>query len=175
MKRVVLGVLLASVAVLGIVFGIGATLPVAHVATVRAEYSAGVEEVFAVISDYEHHPEWRPSVDRIEVLPPRQGKPSWREVGSTGPLPMELTESDPPRRMVTTIVAEGMPFGGRWIYETQPTARGTELTITEEGEVYNPAFRFVSRFIIGHHRTAKTYLQDLGRKLGDDVSVEVVL
>ena len=87
---------------------------------------------------------------------------------------MELTESDPPVRMVTTILSEGMPFGGRWIYEVEPTAGGTALTITEEGEVYNPIFRFVSRFIMGHHATATTYLQDLGRKLGDDVAVEVV-
>ena len=176
MKRIVLGVLISGVALFGVVFVIGSQLSVAHVASVRATYSASAEDVFALISDYRRHPDWRPSVERIEELAPRDGKPAWQEIGSTGPLPMELTESNPPRSMVTTILSEGMPFGGRWIYALEATAGGggTALTITEEGEVYNPIFRFVSRFIIGHHKTATTYLQDLGRKLGDDVAVEVV-
>ncbi len=174
MKRVLLAVLLCGAALFAIVFGVGSLLPVAHVASVRAEYSVAAEDVFEAIADYRQHPEWRPAVDRIEELPPRSGRPAWREISSTGPLPMELTESDPPVRMVTTILSEGMPFGGRWIYEVERTAGGAALTITEEGEVYNPIFRFVSRFIMGHHATATTYLQDLGRKLGADVTVEVI-
>ena len=175
MKRIALGALIVVAALVAIVFGVGTLLPVAHTASVRAEYAAPPNEVFEAISDYQRQPEWRPSVDRIETLPSRDGKPAWQEVGRTGTIPMELTESDPPRRMVTTILSEGMPFGGRWIYEVEPTESGTALTITEEGEVYNPAFRFMSRFIFGHHRTATTFLEDLGRELGDDVTVEVVL
>jgi len=166
--------LVVVIAVVGGVVGIGALLPVSHVATVRAEYAATPEEIFARISDHDRHPEWRPSVTRVEVLEPRDGRPAWREISKTGPLPMELTEIDPPRRMVTTILAEGMPFGGRWIYEVEPADGATTLTITEEGEVYNPVFRFVSRFIMGHHGTASRYLEDLGRALGQDATVEVV-
>lgn len=174
MKRVVIALLVAGLALIAAIFGIGALLPVQHVATVRAEFSAPPEDVFDAISDYRRHPEWRPSVERIEPLPLRNGRPTWQEIGSTGPLPMEMTETDPPHRMVTTILSDGMPFGGRWIYETEPTTEGTTLTITEEGEVYSPLFRFVSRFIMGHHRTATTYLEDLGQRLGTDVAVEVV-
>jgi len=174
MKAVLLRAVLSVVALVAIVFGVGLLLPVAHVAAVRAEYSVTAEKLFEVIADYQRHPEWRPSVERVEQLPPHNGRPAWRQIGSTGALPMELTESDPPRRMVTTILSEGMPFGGRWLYELEPIPRGTALTITEEGEVYNPIFRFVSRFIMGHHGTATTYLEDLGRKLGDDVTVQIV-
>lgn len=42
---------------------------------------------------------------------------------------------------------------------------GTTLRITEDGEIYNPVFRFVSRFFMGYDRTAKTYLADAGKKL----------
>jgi hypothetical protein len=38
---------------------------------------------------------------------------------------------------------------------------GTELTITENGEVYNPLFRFVSRFIMGHAATIEKYQRDV--------------
>jgi len=174
MRRIMIWTLVVVIAIVGGVVGIGALLPVAHVASVRAEYAATPEEVFARISDHGQQSEWRPSVSRVEELEPRDGRPAWREVSKTGPLPMELTESDPPRRMVTTILSEGMPFGGRWIYEVTPGRGGTSLTITEEGEVYNPVFRFVSRFIMGHHGTATRYLEDLGRALGQEVSVEVV-
>ncbi|MFQ5529542.1 MAG: SRPBCC family protein [Gemmatimonadota bacterium] len=174
MKKIALAVAITAVVLVAGVFGGGMLLPVAHVASVRAEYAADTEEVFALIADYRSQPDWRPSVDRIEVLAPRNGEAAWQEIGPTGSLPMELTESDPPRRMVTTILSDGMPFGGRWIYEVEPAPGGATLTITEEGEIYNPAFRFISRFIIGHHRTATTYLRDLGRVLGNDVTVEVV-
>lgn len=174
MKRIMIWTLVVVIAVVVVVVGVGALLPVAHVATVRAEYDAPPERIFEIISDIPAQPEWRPSVERIEELEPRDGRPAWREVGKTGALPMELTESEPPRRMVTTILSEGMPFGGRWIFEVEPTTDGTALTITEEGEVYNPVFRFVSRFIMGHHGTATAYLRDLGGRLGQDVEVAVI-
>jgi hypothetical protein len=40
------------------------------------------------------------------------------------------------------------------------------LTITENGEVYNPLFRFVSRFIIGQTATMDGYIKALNAKLG---------
>jgi hypothetical protein len=166
--------LVVVVAIVAIVVGVGALLPVAHVATVRAEFDAPADRIFEVISDIRAQPEWRSSVQRIEPMEAHDGRPAWREISKTGPLPMELTESDPPRRMVTTILSEGMPFGGRWIFEVDPTPAGAALTITEEGEVYNPVFRFVSRFIMGHHGTATTYLRDLGRRLGQEVDVDMI-
>ena len=38
------------------------------------------------------------------------------------------------------------------------------VTIVERGEVSNPVFRFVSRFVMGHARTIEDYLNDLARK-----------
>ncbi len=32
--------------------------------------------------------------------------------------------------------------------------RITSLRVTERGEVYNPGFRFLSRFVFGHHRSS---------------------
>jgi hypothetical protein len=40
------------------------------------------------------------------------------------------------------------------------------LTITEHGEVYNPLFRFVSRFIMGQTATLDAYLKALNANLG---------
>jgi hypothetical protein len=70
-------------------------------------------------------------------------------------------EMVPNHRLVTRIVDRGLPFGGSWTYELEPSGDGTRITITENGEVYNPVFRFVSRFVMGHTATIDTYLSSL--------------
>ncbi len=174
LKRIIIGMLVVIAGLLGVVYGVGSFLPEAHVAAVRAEFSASPEDIFATVADYRAYPEWRPSVEGIEELPARDGKPAWVELAATGPLPMELTESEPPNRLVATILSEGMPFGGRWIFEIEPAAAGATVTITEEGEVYSPVFRFVSRYLMGHHATASLFLSDLGTRFDENVTVDVV-
>lgn len=174
MKRIIIGMLIFVATAFAVVYGVGASLPEGHVAAVRAEFTASPEAIFATVSDFHAHAEWRPSVERVEALPDRGGKPAWIEIGATGPLPMELTESEPPVRLVTTILSEGLPFGGRWIFDIEPTAAGAVVTITEEGEVYSAVFRFVSRYFMGHHASASAFLTDLGAKFGETVSVDIV-
>ena len=52
-----------------------------------------------------------------------------------------------------------------------PLAPHKDEIITEDGEVYNPVFRFMSRFIIGHAATLDQYLTALGKRLGVDVNI----
>ncbi len=174
LKRIIIGMLIVIAGLIGVVYGVGSTLPQDHVAAVRAEFSASPGEIFATVANYRAYPEWRPAVEGIEELPARDGRPAWVELGATGPLPMELTESEPPTRLVATILSEGMPFGGRWIFEIEPAAAGATVTITEEGEVYSPVFRFVSRYLMGHHATASLFLSDLGARFDQNVTVDVV-
>jgi hypothetical protein len=70
--------------------------------------------------------------------------------------------------MVTVIVDKNLPFGGSWTFELKAEAAATTLTITENGEVYNPLFRFMSKFIFGHTATLEKYLQDLKSALGEN-------
>jgi hypothetical protein len=95
-----------------------------------------------------------------------QGLTRFREEGTSGPILFEITERTPPRRLVTRIADKSLPFGGRWIYEVVPEGTGSTLRITEEGEVYNPIFRFVSRFIMGHTSTIDGYLTAVQKRLG---------
>jgi hypothetical protein len=68
---------------------------------------------------------------------------------------------------VTVIADKGIPFGGSWDYRIIPEGAGSRITITENGEVYNPIFRFVSRYVIGHTATLDKYLSALATKVGD--------
>lgn len=63
------------------------------------------------------------------------------------------------------IADPNLPFGGTWTYDLVPGDQACSLTVTEDGEVYNPLFRFVSRFIIGHTATIDSYLKALQTKL----------
>jgi hypothetical protein len=79
-----------------------------------------------------------------------------------------VIESRPPRRLVTFIADNKLPFGGIWIFDVTPTQDGCEVNITERGEVYNPAFRFVSRFVLGYNGTMDKYLRNLAHKFGEN-------
>lgn len=166
-------VLAVLVALFVLVAAAGMVLPQAHRTVVRAEYGQPPESVWDVMTDFRTAPAWRDGVDRMERLPEREGRPVWRESGPRGGMAFEVTEVDPPRRLVTTIV-EDLPFGGRWIYEVEPAPAGSRVTITEEGEVYNPLFRFMARFVFGHDATATGYLRSLGRRFGERVEPETV-
>lgn len=155
-RYIILAVAVLVMAVLVVVI-IGWRLPVAHVATVAVQLPANPDTVFALISKPEDYPTWRSDVKKVEVTM-EQGVTRFREDGSNGTILFEIVERVPPRRLVTKIADKSLPFGGRWIYEITPTPGGSELRITEEGEVYNPIFRFVSRFIMGHDSTIAAYL-----------------
>jgi len=102
-------------------------------------------------------------VTRVEVLPPNNGRTRFKEIGSDGSILFETDSVVAGKRLVNRIADPSLPFGGRWVYEIAPDADGAKLTITEEGQVYNPVYRFVSRFIMGHTRTIDRYIADLQR------------
>jgi len=58
-----------------------------------------------------------------------------------------------------------IPFGGTWTYDITPSGSGTQLRITERGEVYNPIFRVASRFVFRHTATMEEFLRNLEEKL----------
>ncbi len=143
---------------------VGAALPVEHTATRCASFKATPQQVWNVISG---PPTWRPEVTRYEELPARDGHRRWIEYGKAdSKMTYEVVEADPPRKLVTRIADPHLPFGGTWTYEIAPAADGgATLTITEDGEVYNPIFRFMSRYVMGYAATMDRYLQALQQKL----------
>ena len=154
------------VLLVALVVAVGAALPRGHVATRSATLAADPESVFRLISDFAGATAWRADLERVEVLESANGLPRFREHGAHGAMTMEVTEWQPPRRLVVRIADAGLPFGGRWIYELGPAdGGGTVLTLTEEGEVHSPIYRFVSRFVIGHHATLDRYLESLAGRL----------
>ncbi|HEY2460282.1 MAG TPA: SRPBCC family protein [Candidatus Acidoferrum sp.] len=163
----ILWIVLTIVTLAILVTLIGWLLPVKHVASRTGFYKEPPEAVWQAITNIEAMPSWRKGLKSVERLPDHDGLPAWVEHNSDGTMPMQTVEREPPKRLVVRIADPKLSFGGTWTYEITPAAGGSALRITENGEVYNPFFRFVSRFVIGENRTIEDYLTSLAGKLGD--------
>jgi hypothetical protein len=157
----------AIIGVLVLVVIVGLLLPKSHRATRMARFNQPPEAIFAAITGPQ---DWR-GVTKVE-LAPENGVRRWREDSGRWSITFEEAESDPPRLYRSRIADPNLPFSGTWTWEIAATDSGCSCRITEEGEVKNPIFRFVSRFIMGQTRTIDTYLNALGRKFNEPVTIE---
>jgi hypothetical protein len=158
---IVVGILvLAAVVAL-----IGIFLPKGHRASRTVVYSAPPESVYAAITDFARFPEWRSGVKTVEVISNGEGDTRFREDGPHGPVTYKVEERRPGSRLVTRIDDPSLPFGGTWTLEVKPVAGGTELTITEDGEIYNPIFRVMSKVVFSPYETIDAYQTDLRKRL----------
>jgi len=86
-------------------------------------------------------------------------------------VPTDIIEQDPPRRLVSRVKETERMFGGTWTVVSSADRDGSTLTITEDGWVANPIFRFVSRFVVGHHGTMDGILNGVAKELGEEPSL----
>ena len=164
--RAMLWIVGVLIAVGVIVFVIGWMLPVAHVVSNSAGFARPPEAIYAIVSDVWSYPKWWSDMSRVEALPPNAGRARFRQHMGADGVVVEVVEAVAPVRFVTRIADPGQPFGGTWTLEIAPTATGSTLTVTERGEVYNPVFRFVSRFVMGHTSTINSFLDALTKAAG---------
>ena len=165
---IIVGLLVLFVIVAAV---IGAMLPQKHHASRKARYRATPEALYAVIAG---PPDWRTGVKSFGVLPEKNGRKQWWEEDThRQKITYELVEDAPPRRLATRIVEPGLPFGGAWTFEIAPAdGGGSDVRITEDGEIYNVIFRFMARFFFGYTASIETYLRDLATKFGDVANIE---
>lgn len=132
----------ALAALLVIVAIVGWMLPATHEATRTATVARPIDRVYADIANVDGYASW---LDGVE------------------PVTVRIEEASPPSRFVTRI-APGQPFGGTWTFTLAPDGAGTRVTIVEHGEVYNPIFRFMSRFVFGHTASMDAFLDSLAKR-----------
>lgn len=164
--RILKLIALGLVMIVAAVYAIGWLLPVAHVAARSADLGSSPQQIYDVVADVAAYPQWWSEISSVEMLPANQGRIRFREHLSTGAVVMEVIEAVPPSRFVTRIADPDQPFGGTWTFEIAPQNGSTRLTVTERGEVYNPIYRFLSRFIFGHTGTMESFLAAIERRVG---------
>ena len=145
---------------------VGALLPKAHTASRTARIALPPDALYTILTDLDRHQSWRPDVKSLQRLPDRDGKPAWIEDVGGMKIPMHFERMERPALLTTRIDGTDLPFGGSWTYQIAPAAGGSDLTITENGEVSNVIFRFMSRFVFGHHATMDGFLKHLQARAG---------
>ena len=159
---IAVGILIVVVAAVAIV---GAMLPKNHLASRSSHFRQPPQTIWDVITG---PPDWRQDIRGSEKLAPRDGRRSWKEIDKHGQaITYETIEETPPYRLVTKIADPKLPFGGTWTFEIEPEPTGCQVAITEAGEIYNPIFRFMSRFVFGYSGSIETYLKGLHAKFGE--------
>jgi hypothetical protein len=162
---VVGGILLVC---LGLVV-IGSLLPKSHVASRSASYRATPEQLFSLISGPQN---WRPDVLSCEAVPDSGGRELMRETTKNHEIvTYELQDRVPPTSITRRIATQNLPYSGSWTFSVQSNGEMTVVRITENGEVYNPVFRFVS-FVLGHTGTIDGYLRALGEATKQKVEIK---
>lgn len=141
--EIVIGIVVVPIVIVVAVILVGRSLPVAHIASRTATFRRPAEDVWAAIND-----------------------PALLSSRGVGDVKFETIESLPPRRLVRRVVGE-KDFGGTWTCDIASSQGGSTLMITENGEIYNAFFRFVSRYIIGHHRTIDGTMAALRKRFGE--------
>jgi len=159
--RWILYVGLALVALAAVVAIVGAMLPRQHTASRTARVALPPEALYALLADVSSYPTWRAGLKSLQRMPDKNGMPAWIEDTNGMKIPMRFERMEPPSLLVGRIDSTELAFGGTWTYKIAPAAGGSDLTITEDGEVYNVIFRFMSRFVFGHHATLDAFIKGL--------------
>ncbi len=155
---IVLGILILIVLVIII---IGKMLPVKHIATETINLPMSRSQVWNAVRNFGDYPEWRAGIKDLQVIDDK----TWRETDKQNTvITFGIIEEVENERLVAKILDDNLPFGGTWTYEISGDESATSLTITENGEVYNPFFRFVSHFFMDQSGTIKGYQADLKKK-----------
>lgn len=163
---IVLGVLVLLVVV---VVGVGYLLPKQHVASRAASFRATPEKLFALITGPQN---WRSDVVKFETVPGEGSGTFQRETTRNGEtVTYEILDSHPPTSVKRRIATTGLPYSGTWTYSLQTSGGLTTVRITEDGEVYNPVFRFMSRFVFGQTATIDAYLRALGKATEENIQI----
>jgi hypothetical protein len=151
---IILGSLLALG---GILYIVGSFLPPKHVATIKGSFTIKPHELWAILTDFKTYKTWRSDLKSVDVVSHKQ----WKEESRHGIILYQLEIGEMNKQFITRIVSADLPFGGYWYFELTETSEGCDLRITEHGEVHNPIFRFLSRFMFGHESTIRQYMADL--------------
>lgn len=150
-----------------IVLVIGSRLPATHIASRSIRLGQPPQNVYTVVRDFGSAADWRPDVKTVEMMGDENGVVRFRENGGNGVINYELVEDVPAERIVTRIADRDLGYAGSWTYEFTPDGEGSLVTITEDGEVSNIFFRFMSRYVFGHTSTLDAYLKALAARFGE--------
>jgi uncharacterized membrane protein len=124
------------------------------------------EQVWQVLTDFEHHPAWRSRVRSVSRVPSAPQEELWRENYGRMGLTLRTEIEEPGRVLVRRVAGTKMDFSGSWRFEVEPLrAGGCRVTLTEMAEYYRPMHRLMARLLEGEGRNIEQFLVELDREM----------
>ncbi len=171
MKWILYAILL-FVLLIGALFLAGYALPAKTTTSRSITLHQPPEAVFLVLADVKRIADWNRNTEKVEMLPPVDGKETTRQTFKGGMTMIIITsESAPPKHLVRTLGDDGGPFVGSWTYEITPAEGGSRVVLTEVAIFKNPFFRVMTR-LFGPSKYMDEHLEDLAKKFGETATVE---
>ncbi len=151
-----------------IMFLAGSLLPRETIVSRTLQLGKTREEVWKLITDFPGQTKWRSRIKRIEKIDSNK----WREIYKGGrEVILETKERREPELLLRELKGKD-GIKGTWTVEIAKAADGCWVTVTEKGEIRNPFFRFVGRYIIRRASHVECYLRDLARHFGETPVIE---
>jgi uncharacterized protein YndB with AHSA1/START domain len=173
---ILLGLVGAFMLLVVVLHLLGKRLPEGHVISATLRLARTPEEVFAVLVDTSAIPSWDPGVTRVERLPDREGKETWRWTMGRNRMVLTTTRSEPPRTLARAIADEAKFFSGTWTYEISREGSGCAVLLTEHGRVHvaipRAAMHYLS-FLADPSMYLKRHLTRLADRFGESPRIEV--
>lgn len=156
-----IGILVVLVGLILLILLIGWMLPVNHKATAHGWFDSSPNEVWNAAINVREYETWRSGLKHLEV----HEDGTWTETDAQNTtITFGVIEESKNEKLVVKILND-LPFGGTWTYKLTEEGNGCRVDITEDGQVYNVIFRFVSHFFMDQSATMKQYIQDLKHHL----------
>lgn len=140
---------------------VGMLLPARHTARMKGVMAKPHAEVAAMLRDVRSYPRWRRGIV-VEGISQTADAISFVELAGNDRIAYRLTEPLRDGQFVATMTDPNLPFGGAWTITLTPEGAGTRVAIQEDGEVRNPLFRLLARYVFGYTSNLQKYLEDLG-------------
>jgi uncharacterized protein YndB with AHSA1/START domain len=153
-----------------LVLAIGYSIPAHHKLTRTIDLKQTPDAVFAALADVQKMPEWNHNLEKVEILPPVDGKETTKQTLKGGmTMTIVTAESSPPNHLVRAMNDAGGPMVGSWTYEISAAPDGSQVVLIEEATFQNPVFRLMVK-IFGPTKHMDEHLVDLGKHFGETVT-----
>jgi uncharacterized protein YndB with AHSA1/START domain len=164
--KILFRIILFLLVIVAGVYLYGRSIPAHQTHTRSINLKQTPEAVFALLTDLPNFPKWNRNMERIEILPPIDGKEASRQTFKGNMVMTIITsESAPPKHLVRSMVDSG-PFEGSWIYDITPAPDGSQVVLTEQSTMNSVLFRLISK-LFSPTQYMDQHLSDMAKQFGE--------
>jgi uncharacterized protein YndB with AHSA1/START domain len=169
--KILLRIVLFLIVVAAAVYLYGRSIPAHQTHTRTITLKQTPDAVFTLLADVPNFPKWNQNMEKVEMLPPIDGKEASRQTFKGNMVMTIITsESTPPKHLVRSMGDSSGPFEGSWIYDITPTADGSQVVLTEQS-TYNSVFFRLMAMLFSPTKYMDGHLQDMAKHFGETVTV----